>query len=233
MNIMLANNTGNVGKSTLADYLLAPRIPNSAIITVESNNDSGDNDSAKEKLSGAEFNKIFDRIFDEAHENKIVDVGSSNIETFIKIINTEYEGALEFFDYIIIPTVPSIKEMKDTVATYIMFISMGFPKEKIRFIFNMTDPTKTIEEQFASVIVPCKIKLSNVAIINDVKIFKNLAEKGLTYRDIALDNRDFDAELSKADAVGKVELRKAKLMRMAYNTFSNQLDLAYEALNLK
>ncbi|MCR8998723.1 hypothetical protein [Rahnella perminowiae] len=79
MKIAVLNNSGNVGKSTICNALLQPRLPESRVIKVETINTDGTLD---EKVSANDFIEI-SRMIDSS-PCAIVDVGSSNIETFFK-----------------------------------------------------------------------------------------------------------------------------------------------------
>ena len=85
LKLAIVNNSGNVGKSTICQTLLKPRLEGSEIIKVETLNTDGTND---EKLSAKEFDEIIKRIDDS--ECTIIDVGSSNIEQFLVQMN-EYQ----------------------------------------------------------------------------------------------------------------------------------------------
>ncbi len=57
MNIKIAvvNNSGNMGKSTICDYLLLPRLEGAKVVKVETINTDGTNDV---KISAKEFLEI-------------------------------------------------------------------------------------------------------------------------------------------------------------------------------
>ncbi|HCW2892540.1 TPA: transcriptional regulator, partial [Escherichia coli] len=96
LKLAIVNNSGNVGKSTICQTLLKPRLEGSEIIKVETLNTDGTND---EKLSAKEFDEIIKRIDDS--ECTIIDVGSSNIEQFLVQMN-EYQGSHDLIDYFIV-----------------------------------------------------------------------------------------------------------------------------------
>lgn len=231
VNILVVNNSGNVGKTTLTNHLFLPRMKDVESICVETNNHAGE--SKGEKLSALEFNKIFDKIF-TASGSVIVDVGSSNIEGFMKILVSDFEGAVNFFDYIVIPVVPSEKEQIDAVTTSTQFELLGVPKEKIKFIFNKYDIDTDIEEKFSIVIKQAKVKLSQVAVVKDsTKFFHSLLEKKLKYETLANDKRDHQALLKTATGEEKANLLRAIFYRQGYNSYHKMLDEAFKVLNIK
>ena len=55
LNVAVVNNSGNVGKSTLCEVLLQPRLDGSQIVKVETINSDGSED---EKFSAKELKKL-------------------------------------------------------------------------------------------------------------------------------------------------------------------------------
>jgi hypothetical protein len=82
------NNSGNVGKSTICQTLLKPRLDGAEIIKVETINSDGTNDS---KLSAKEFDEILKRIDDV--DCTLIDIGASNIEQFM-VQMLEFQGVM-------------------------------------------------------------------------------------------------------------------------------------------
>ncbi|MCT8344135.1 MULTISPECIES: hypothetical protein [Photorhabdus] len=101
--IAVVNKSGNVGKSTICNILLKPRIESAEVIRVESINFDG---NEEEKISAREFNDILKRI--DISDSAIIDVGSSNIEIFINQMEA-YKDSQEDIDYFIIPVTPHHK----------------------------------------------------------------------------------------------------------------------------
>ena len=73
--VCLLNNSGNVGKSTLANYLLKPRL-DADVIRVETFNT--DTSNVDQKLSADDMVKVINEI--NTRDKAIIDIGSSNIE---------------------------------------------------------------------------------------------------------------------------------------------------------
>ncbi len=99
MNIAIINNSGNVGKSTICENLLKPRIKNAEIIKVETINSDGTDDN---KYSAKEYNEILKEM--DMNDVSILDVGSSNIEQLIEQMK-QYKESHEDIDYFIIEPV--------------------------------------------------------------------------------------------------------------------------------
>src|SRR5699024_8581823 len=81
----------------------------------------------------------------------IVDVGSSNIETFIKKL-TSYKGSQEDFDYFIIPTTPQNKQQMDTLVTIETLLDLDVEPERIKVIFNMVESERSFDKQFSTIL---------------------------------------------------------------------------------
>lgn len=149
MKIAVVNFSGNVGKSTVAHHLLAPRMHDAEVIPVESiNSDESDGTQDEEPLRGKQFAEIGEvlAILDDA----VVDVGSSNIEDFV-VQMKKYRGSHEDFDFFVVPTVPAKKQQRDTISTIEALAGMGVPPTKIRVLFNQVEPEQQVERVFGGI----------------------------------------------------------------------------------
>ena len=107
MKICVLNFSGNVGKSTIAAHLLQPRL-NGPVISVESVNADAQSDGVDvERLRGRQFADLQARLIKVPAA--VVDVGSSNIEEFMKQMQ-QYEGSQEEFDWFVVPVVKASKQ---------------------------------------------------------------------------------------------------------------------------
>src|SRR5262245_26913318 len=109
MKIAVINFSGNVGKTTVARHLLAPRVGGSGarVIAVESINADAKEDAA---LRGRQFKLVQQEMSME--ESVVVDVGASNVEDFVALMAT-YEGSHEDFDLFVVPVIPTTKQQQD------------------------------------------------------------------------------------------------------------------------
>ena len=69
-------------------------------------------------------------------DNAIVDVGASNVEDLLGLMQL-YEGSHEDFDCYVVPTVPPLKQQQDTIATLIELSQLGISASRLKVVFNM------------------------------------------------------------------------------------------------
>lgn len=236
MKIAIVNNSGNVGKSTLCQYMFVPNMPNAEVIRVESINNDGDSEG--EKLKAHAFVKIFDKIM--GGDEILVDVGSSNIEVFMEKMTHEFEGSHMFIDYFLIPLTPDEKQQIDTINMIISLIDLGVDSDKIKIIFNKTDKKKTLEEQFSILFNDEQLHDLDFTIdknqpsVSLTEIFKTIAAAGYNYKDISILSMDKLKENLKTES-DKEEKKKIQLLmfyKMGVDSFNKNLSIVYKYLNL-
>ena len=89
MKLAVINFSGNVGKTTVARHLLAPRIPRCEVVSVESiNADEGQ----PVTIRGRQFAQLQE--FLQSVDDVVVDVGASNVEDLLKLMR-RYQGSHE------------------------------------------------------------------------------------------------------------------------------------------
>lgn len=107
MKVAVMNFSGNVGKTTVAGQLLKPRMGNARIFSIESINAGADADGLEvEKMKGRKFGELVDEIM--LLDSAIIDVGASNVEDFVKLMQ-QYAGSHEEFDFFVVPVVKEKK----------------------------------------------------------------------------------------------------------------------------
>lgn len=228
MNVVVINFSGNVGKSTVARHLLAPRMNNAPIIPIESINSDGTDDEA---LRGRQFGDLIEGIV--TLDNAVVDVGASNVEDFLNQMQL-YRGSHEDFDYFVVPVVPKVKQIRDTISTITALgKEVGIPAKKIRLLFNMVeigdDPQDVFSGLFDFHSHEKLFTLKPEAIVHASELFAKVGNDNIL--DILADQTDLKAELKAAkDAEEKVAIsRKIAVKRLAAGV-SEELDHAYKAL---
>ena len=150
MKIAVINFSGNVGKTTVAGQLLKPRMGNAPIFSIESLNLDASSDGLEvEKIRGKKFRELQNQLIQM--DSVIVDVGASNVEDFLKMMQ-QVSGSHDEFDLFIVPVVKEKKQQGDTVNTIHALAKLGIPPEKIRVIFNKVDTDESVDEEFISII---------------------------------------------------------------------------------
>ncbi len=231
MNIAIVNNSGNVGKSTICENLLKPRIKNAEIIKVETINSDGTND---DKYSAKEYNEILKEM--DMNDVSILDVGSSNIEQLIEQMK-QYKESHEDIDYFIIPVTPKNKQQMDSLSTVGTLIDLGVDSDKFKFIYNQADRVIPFQRQYATFLngieafnFPTDVRPT----LYETEAFSLLASIGKTFQEITNDNRDFRQLLREAETrEQKEELSELRTMKQLVNGFNDILDAAFLSLNLK
>ena len=224
------NNSGNVGKSTICQTLLKPRLDGAEIIKVETINSDGTNDS---KLSAKEFDEILKRIDDV--DCTLIDIGASNIEQFM-VQMLEFQGSHELIDLFIVPVTPQEKQQRDSIATINNLLDSGVDEDRIKVIFNMAEKDVPIEKQFAIFMAnkECKnIASDNISVVYQNNIFTILSKFKLKYEEVYNDNRDFRTLIRAAESKEeRQELSNLRTVKMLMNGFNSDLDVAFQNLNL-
>ena len=143
MKIAVIHFSGNVGQSTVAHHLLAPRLEGANVIAIESINADGSEIAA---LRGNEFDELQEKMM--SLKNVVVDVGASNVEDFVSLMR-RYEGSHEDFDRFVVPTVPALKQQLDTIATLNQLDELGIEPARVRLLFNFVDSRSDVIRVFS------------------------------------------------------------------------------------
>ena len=232
LKIAVLNNSGNVGKSMICDNLLLPRIPNAEMIKIETINNDGTNDI---KLSAKAIGDIFNEM-----DNKdvcIIDIGSSNIETFINNLE-QIEGSIEDINFFLIPTTPKQKQQHDTVATIEKLISLGVEEDDIKIIFNFFDPDFNLQKQYPVIFESLSLKglkldkQENQFLIEESQLFEYLGQTGLTFKEISNDDKDYKKLMrSSKNKEERDSLSIERMTKRFVTGFQKKLDITYSKLS--
>lgn len=231
MKVCVLNFSGNVGKSTVAGHLLHPRMK-APVLSVESLNiDASTEGVDVERIRSNEYREIQERIIDL--DSVIVDVGASNIETFIKLMQ-QHRGSHEELDWFVVPVVKDDKQQGDTLNTIRTLRAIGVPASKIRVVINRADTDDNLDQQFAAVKAYCdqgNAKLPAGAVIYENELFAQLKLHNTSVQRLLDDPNDY--RQIRKDAASQEEKERAIDMlinqRLA-RSCSENLDAAYKAL---
>lgn len=231
MKVAILNFSGNVGKTTLASNLLKPRMLNAPVYAIESiNSDGGSNDVSAEKMRGRHYGELQERLM--ALDSAIVDVGASNVEEFLKLMQ-QYHGSHEEFDYFIVPVIKEKKQMADTVNTIRVLSSIGVPRQKIRIIFNMVEMDDVIEDEFAPLFGLAALEksftLNPKAVVYANEVFDKLREIGKSLVEVDADATDYRARLRELhdDEQSELCIKMVAIKRLSVTATKN-LDSAFK-----
>lgn len=233
MKVAVINFSGNVGKTTVAAHLLKPRMGDAPIFSIESLNVDASADGLEvEKMRGKKFGDLQEQLM--MLDSAIVDVGASNVEEFLKMMQ-QYAGSHEEFDYFVVPVVKEKKQQGDTVNTIRALSKIGIPKGKIRLVFNMVEVDESIEDEFAALFGLAISEKSFIvrpeSVIYSNEVFERMKAVGKSLGEITADETDYRAKLRQAadDAERELCVKMVALKRLAV-TANQNLDSVFKTL---
>ena len=234
MKVAVINFSGNVGKTTVARQLLAPRLkaPEFAIESI--NAGASDDPGDSERLRDKDFGSLQDSLMEL--DSAIVDVGASNVEDFVGMMR-QFDGAHEDFDYFVVPVVSDKKQQQDTVNTITMLSALGVPPKRIRVLFNKVEVGEedAISRRFGFVTGFHSDKKSFTlrpeAAIFSNEIYDRLRTLKCSVSDLVADQTDYRAQLREAkDEAGKTHAISMIAAQRLARSANRNLDAAYTAL---
>ena len=231
MKVAVINFSGNVGKSTICRHLLAPRIPGAEVIAIESLN-AGTHQGPS--LRGRQFGELQEYL--QTVDNAVVDVGASNVEDLLNLMQL-YEGSQEDFDFYIVPTVPSMKQQQDTIATLIELSRLGISASRLKVVFNMVELGTTVEQTFFLVLAYLTeqpIAMANPACrLRQNEIYARMRRTATDLSTWAADSTDYKALIvAAADAKERLEHAQKLATRRLATGVLPELDACFAALSL-
>lgn len=212
MKVAVMNFSGNVGKTMVAGQLLKPRIAGARMFSIESINAGADADGVEvEKMRGRKFGDLMNELI--PLDAAIVDVGASNVEPFLNLMQ-QYNGSQEEFDYFVVPVIKEKKVQADTINTIRALQNLGIKKKRILMVFNKVDLEEEVTDEFAPLFGLAKSEQSftahEKAVIYANEVFERLKAVGKSVSEITADKTDYRARLREA----KDEDEKAMCVRM-------------------
>lgn len=229
MKVAVINFSGNVGKSTVARHLLAPRLNNAEVIPVESINSDGTDETA---IRGKQFGELQEYL--QTLDDAVIDIGASNVEDFVKLMK-QYKGSHEDFDFFVVPTVPATKQQRDTISTVEALANLGVPAKKIRLLFNMVDLDESPERIFSGLFEYQResksFTLKPEAVIHVNDIYGKLKGSKTGIREILADETDYKERIKTAkDADEKLHFAQMLSIKRLAAGVSEELDAVFKAL---
>lgn len=234
MKVAIINFSGNVGKTTVARQLLAPRLHAPAFCIESINAGTAEEESHATWLQGRAFGELQEALM--LLDSAIVDIGASNVEDVIRLMR-QFEGSHEEFDCFVVPTVSERKQQMDTINTIATLAELGVPAGNIRPLFNKVEPGEAhaVAERFRALLGfhatrPCfDLRLGAVLLRNEV--YERLRVLNRSVAEVAADTTDYRAQLRgledeelRAHAVSMISVQR--LARSA----QRNLDAVFAAL---
>lgn len=232
MKIAVINFSGNVGKSTVARYLLQPRVDGADLISVESLNAT---EGQTQTIRGGQFADLQEYL--QTVTSAVVDIGASNVEQLLELMR-QYRGSHEDFDAFVVPTVPAFKQQQDTIATLVELSRIGVPSSRVRLLFNMVDDREELARSFhplLSFVAAHPVAKYDLACrLGENEIYARLKSTGMDIGELVRDNTDYKALIAKAgDSTEKLALAHTLATRRLAHGVLPELDACFAALELE
>lgn len=226
--IAVINFSGNQTKSTIAHHLLAPRLGNAQVISVESIN----GDESDESIRGKQFGDLIEAL--AMMDKVVVDVGSSNVEDFVNRMR-QFRGSHEDFDLYVVPTVGAAKQQRDTISTIEALAEIGVPASKIRVVFSMLEPDERPDLTFAGIFdyhaATGKFTLYSDAVVHRNELFDRLRGSRHSIVGILSDSTDLKVKLKQATSMeDKLVISKQISAKRLAAGVSEELDCVFNIL---
>ena len=231
MRLAVINFSGNVGKTTVAHHLLAPRIAGCQVVAVESINAD---DGQSVTIRGRQFAQLQE--FLQSVDKVVIDIGASNVEELLKMMR-RYRDSQEDFDGFIVPTVPARKQQQDTAATLAELARIGVPPQRLRLVFNQVDDDSPIDRTFDTLLAYCAssgvAQPRQAAFISFNEVYALVRGTGQSLAELAADRTDYKAAIVKASAQSdKLALAQRLATQRLARGVIPELDACFAALDL-
>lgn len=232
MKLAVINFSGNVGKTTIARHLLAPRIANCQVIAVESINAD---DAQGKTVRGRQFAELQE--FLQTAANVVVDIGASNVEELLLLMR-RYQGSHLDFDGYIVPTVPARKQQQDSAATLTELARLGVPASRVRLVFNQVADDERVEKVFETLLAYCRAskaaepRLDACLHYNEVYALVRGTDQSLKV--LAADTTDYKQLIAQARSTAeKLALAQTLATQRLARGVLQELDACFAALDLQ
>jgi hypothetical protein len=232
MKLAVINFSGNVGKSTIARHLLAPRISRCEVIAVESINAD---DSQGKTVRGRQFAELQE--FLQTPANVVVDIGASNVEELLLLMR-RYRGSHLDFDGYIVPTVPARKQQQDSAATLAELVRIGVPASRVRLVFNQVADDEPVERVFETLLAYCAasgtVEPRLAACLHYNEVYARVRGTDESLKALAADPTDYKQRIAQAvNTSDKMALAQTLATQRLARGVLPELDACFDALELQ
>ena len=231
MKVAVISFSGNVGKTTIARHLLAPRIRGAQVVSVETLNAG---DERGQVIRGRQFAELQEYL--QVIDDVVVDVGASNVEDLLALMH-RYRGSHEDFDYFVVPTVPARKQQQDTLATLAELSRLGTAADKVRLVFNMVEDGTDLERVFDPVLAFLRVspvaQASLACRLETNEIYGRVAGWDVDLCSLAADPSDYKSLIAATkDSAERLALAQRLATRRLASGVVPELDACFAALQL-
>jgi hypothetical protein len=233
MKVAIVNFSGNVGKTTVANHLLKPRMRTARSFSIESINLVETLDgTAVETLRGEEFFDLQLELMQA--DDAIVDVGASNVEDFLERMK-QTAGSHGEFDFFVVPAIKETKQQADTVSTLRALQAAGIPSDSIRVLLNKVGFHDQVRDTFGALFALAgttgSFRIDERALIWDNEVFSRAGEVQRSVDELVADETDYRSMVRTTEPGPERDrlITLVMLRRLALSAKAN-LDEAYAAL---
>lgn len=202
MKILIANNSGNVGKSFIAREVFYKNIKSDdkIIIEVESRNSSSQKfkNVNSVKVDGNDLENVFNLMYE--HDEYIIDIGASQIIPFFTELDKSDGVDEDDIDMIIVPVTADDKIHDDSITTLKALKKMNL-QDITKIVFNRVDNLKNIQD-FINEAESLNYKINKELRILNYDAIKDINKTNMTSFQLANSTKDYKA-LAKEAAKNK------------------------------
>jgi hypothetical protein len=175
--------------------------------------------------------------FLQTASNVVVDIGASNVEELLLLMQ-RYQGSHLDFDGYIVPTVPARKQQQDSAATLAELARIGVPASRVRLVFNQVNDDGPLERVFETLLAYCNTskavepRLGACLHYNEVYALVRGTDQSL--KALAADTTDYKRLIAQAGSTGeKVALAQTLATQRLARGVLPELDACFAALDLQ
>lgn len=237
LKIVCLSLTGKVGKSTVVNNILSPRMPTAIIYRLETINESGLTDAEVVKMKGRDFVQLQNKLAKVT--SAIVDVGVTNIESFLIALGQQHDAQMDF-DYFVIPveaTDTKHLEMDEFINLVTLLHDFGVEPARIKVIFNKLVVDDDLEYQMRKAINFHRIKgyfdLNMRAYVHVSPAFAALGEINKSFSSMLDDKTNYRGEFKKTPVENedrRMELTKLMRAQGSVKSVQAQFNIVFNAL---